>query len=47
MYTFLVISERRLEVDAELAWSFLGELYAEDQFAFPNLVPWLRDRLRH
>jgi death-on-curing protein len=45
MYTFLVINGRRLDVEADIAWSFVGALYAENQLTFANLVPWLRERI--
>jgi death-on-curing protein len=46
MYTFLVINGRRLDVDAKIAWKFIGRLYSKNEFAFAKLVLWLRERVR-
>jgi death on curing protein len=41
-YTFLAINGVRLAADGEATYVFITRLYAERNFAFAELVPWLR-----
>jgi len=44
-YTFLAINGARLTADAEETYVFVDALYAENQFSFDKLVPWLRSHV--
>ncbi len=41
-YTFLAINGLQITADADKAYTFISGLYAERDFAFVKLAPWLR-----
>jgi death-on-curing protein len=41
-YTFLAINGGQLSADAGETYAFVSRLYAEGEFSFHKLVPWLR-----
>lgn len=45
IYTFLAINGARLTVDAHETYVFIAALYAQNQFSFDKLVPWLRSHV--
>ena len=44
-YTFLAINGLQITADSGIAYTFISGLYAERDFAFVKLVPWLRDHV--
>ena len=44
-YTFLAISGTRVTADADAAYDFITGLYQSNDFAFENLVAWLRENV--
>jgi death-on-curing protein len=42
-YTFLAINGVQITADAEQAYNFIIGLHESGNFAFENLVPWLRE----
>ena len=46
VYTFLAINGIEITADAESAYAFIAGLYAEGEFNFARLEPWLRANSR-
>jgi death on curing protein len=44
-YTFLAINGARVTADADEAYGFITGLYQANDFAFENLVVWLRENI--
>ena len=44
-YTFLAINGARITADADPAYGFITGLYQSNDFAFENLVAWLRENV--
>ena len=44
-YTFLAINGARVTADADAACGFIRGLYQSNDFAFENLVAWLRENI--
>ncbi|MBV8808808.1 MAG: type II toxin-antitoxin system death-on-curing family toxin [Acidobacteriaceae bacterium] len=46
-YTFLAINGARLTANANETYAFIAALYDKNQFAFDELVRWLRAHVKH